>query len=520
MQNFEQIISERLLLKNIASCGYEIPTPIQAAAIPEILAGKDLLASAQTGTGKTAAFVLPILENILLQEFPKPTKAAQPSVLILTPTRELANQINDAIGKYGQNIRLNTVSIIGGESYIKQTKKLSRPVDIIVATPGRLMDYIDRRKVDLSQVKMLVLDEADRMLDMGFIDDVNSIIELTPEDRQTLLFTATVNRNLNELSQDVLDNPFKIELNTKEKTEKKNIEQKFYFIHSKKKFETLQEILENESVYKAIIFTATRTSADELADYLQDLGYNAEAIHGEINQNKRNRVIGRMKENKLQFLVATDVVSRGIDIKDLSHVINFDFPKFSEDYVHRIGRTGRAGSTGVAITLITSNETRYIKKLEKYLGHPVTVYKDGKVYSIAQSERGFGEKGRFERSHHGGERSFGRRSSGGNNFRGEYERAYRSSAPKKRGQELRSSEGRQDRSEYFGRPARFEKTFEGAASQSPQTRFAKNQDKPKRFADKPFSGDKKPRAKTMDRKMPEGGFSPPKLRVRKKKLDS
>ncbi len=348
---------------------YKIPTPIQARSIPEIMKGKDIVASAQTGTGKTAAFVLPTLHRL------STTKAGnKPRVLILSPTRELAAQITAAISKYGKFMRLNTVSLVGGMPYRQQLKGLSRALDIVIATPGRLLDHMKNRKIDLSGLEMLILDEADRMLDMGFIDDVKMIAKAAPATKQTLLFSATVDDRLAGIIRQLLKDPIRISMDNDKVTTPALIKQEIYMadnIHHKTKL--LEHFLANNNIFKAIIFSATKINADRLARQIQDLGYDASALHGDLKQNVRNKTIESLRKGRIQFLVATDVAARGIDISDITHVINYDLPRFSEDYVHRIGRTGRAGKEGIAISLALPTDARHLQKIERYVGNKIKI---------------------------------------------------------------------------------------------------------------------------------------------------
>lgn len=363
---FTQLNLNSLISKAIHACGYTKPTPIQARSIPVILDGKDLLASAQTGTGKTAAFVLPMLHR--LSESKSGIKAR---ALILTPTRELANQITQATYQYGKFSRLKVTSVVGGMPYRQQLRNLSNAIDIIVATPGRLLDHMENRKVDLSNIEMLILDEADRMLDMGFIDDIKKIVKKIPDQRQTLLFSATVDNRLSKVINEFLRNPVRIDL-ASEKIAPVDIEQKLYLVdNAQHKIQIFQELLQDRNIYKAIIFSATKVNADRLARQLREQKYLASALHGDMKQGARNRIVEQLRRNNIQFLVATDVASRGIDIADVSHVINFDLPKFSEDYVHRIGRTGRAGKTGVAISLALPSEARQVQRIERFTKQPL-----------------------------------------------------------------------------------------------------------------------------------------------------
>lgn len=364
--SFETLNLHPSILKALQECGYVTPTAIQAQAIPEIIAGRDLIASAQTGTGKTAAFVLPALQHLINSKQNK-TKA-QPFALILTPTRELANQITDAIRDYGKYMRSHTVSLVGGISFGWQIKQLSRPVDFIVATPGRLLDHLNRRHVDLSGLQLLVLDEADRMLDMGFIDEVEKIVTHTPEKRQTLMFTATWDEKLAQLASHLLREPERIR-SVEPKMVVKNIQQRFHVVDNfEHKSRMLQHLLTEEEITQAIVFSATKRGADELAQKLIGEGHAAAALHGDMNQVERNRTLVQMRRGKVRVLVATDVAARGLDVDGVSHVINFDLPRFAEDYVHRIGRTGRAGASGTAISLVLPDDVLHLERIEKYTG--------------------------------------------------------------------------------------------------------------------------------------------------------
>lgn len=351
------------LLKSLQQCGYQNATPIQEQAIPRILAGKDLIAIAQTGTGKTAAFALPILHQLL--NAPVPTA---PSILILAPVRELASQITDAIYKYSGHKKVRVANILGGMPYHAQIRQLKQGVDIIVATPGRLIDYLERGKViDLSQIKTFVLDEADRMLDMGFIEDIKLISNFLPKSRQTLLFTATMDEAIVKLAQKILHQPEELIIPGKSVTLEK-IKQSIYITDDvQHKHELLTHFLANENIFKAIIFTGTKHYAERLASYLRELGYSADVLHGDIKQQKRNRILREFHQGKIQFLVATDLAARGIDVRDITHVINFDLPRTGEDYVHRIGRTGRAGKSGYAISFVATNEITQLKRIERYI---------------------------------------------------------------------------------------------------------------------------------------------------------
>ena len=357
------------ILKAVQRCGYTAPTSVQSEAIPKVLAGLDVIASANTGTGKTASFVLPALNLISKRRFDK-RKYGKPSVLILTPTRELANQVSQAIREYGKFMRFSTISLVGGMPYGPQLKSLSRPVDIVVATPGRLIDLMNRRNIDLSEVKFMVLDEADRMLDMGFVDEVNKIANVTDPERQTVLFTATWDNTLAALAQRLLKDPHRIQVDTK--NTQTNIEQRLHVADDiNHKTRLLDHLLDDELVTQAIIFSATKLGADRLAKDLRAQGHSVAALHGDMKQGARTRTLTNLRRGKLRLLVATDVAARGIDVTTISHVINFDIPRFAEDYVHRIGRTGRAGAEGIAISFALPDDLMHLERIERYTGNKI-----------------------------------------------------------------------------------------------------------------------------------------------------
>lgn len=358
------------ILKAIEELGYTTPTPIQLKVIPKILGGFDIRASAQTGTGKTAGYLLPGLIRLTV---PSPIKSFGPRILILVPTRELAMQVSDEAIKFSKYLsRVKTVCIYGGAPYPIQNRQLSRPYEILVATPGRLLDHMEKGRIDFSRLEMLVLDEADRMLDMGFIGPVEEIAAETPKTRQTLLFSATLSGNVMKLSEKLLKNPMEIKVHT-DPAKPENIEQRLYIADSlNHKHRLLDSLLSNPDLNQAIVFTSTKHNADQLVGNLIERGFNAAALHGNMNQRQRTRTITRMRQGEIQILVATDVAARGIDVKTISQVFNFDLPNNVEDYVHRIGRTGRAGATGIALSFVTAREMQLVKRIEKFTGQKIT----------------------------------------------------------------------------------------------------------------------------------------------------
>ncbi|MGH8177205.1 MAG: DEAD/DEAH box helicase [Steroidobacter sp.] len=350
------------LVRALADRQYTEPTPVQARVIPEILAGRDILAGAQTGTGKTAAFTLPILQR--LQAEAHPSKA--PRVLVLVPTRELASQVNESIKSYGKYLRLRTVVVFGGVSINPQIDAFRRGTDILVATPGRLLDHAQQRTVDLSRVEMLVLDEADRMLDMGFIADIRRVIRLLPTRRQNLMFSATYSEDIRKLAQTLLHNPAEIEV-ARRNAPIEAVEQRAYLVPKDQKRSLLSHLIQDGDWSQVLVFTRTKHGANRLTKQLQQDGIEAAAIHGNKSQSARTQALADFKNFKIRALVATEVASRGLDIKELPHVVNYELPNVSEDYVHRIGRTGRAGASGIAVSLVSSDETGLLKDIERLL---------------------------------------------------------------------------------------------------------------------------------------------------------
>jgi superfamily II DNA/RNA helicase len=369
---FNELALDEALLQAIEAAGYPNPTDVQAQAIPAALTGADLLVSSQTGSGKTAAFTLPCLHRLAQK---KPAPGTGPRMLVLTPTRELAQQVEKAVKTYGRKMRwLNTACLVGGAPFFAQAKLLSRPVDVIVATPGRLIDHLTRRKLKLSDIEVLVLDEADRMLDMGFAEDIETIVAATPASRQTLLFSATLDGVVGRLAQKLTRAPQRIEIAVN-LTSAGTIEQRLLMADSLgHKTRLLEAVLSDTNLQQAVVFTATKRSAEEVSLGLQEKGFSAEALHGDMHQSARNRTLDKLRQGRIGVLVATDVAARGIDVAGISHVINFDPPRAAEDYVHRIGRTGRAGRDGIAITFSGPREMGVIRAIERYTGKRLDVH--------------------------------------------------------------------------------------------------------------------------------------------------
>jgi ATP-dependent RNA helicase RhlE len=344
--------------------GYTEPTPIQSQAIPRLLQGRDLLGIAQTGTGKTAAFALPLLQR--LDEENSPARPRRPRALILAPTRELALQIHDELERFGKHTRLRHAFIFGGVSANPQIKALKQGLDVVVATPGRLLDLAGQRYIDLSEVEVLVLDEADRLLDMGFIRDVKRIVDQTPKTRQSLLFSATMPKAVAALARKILDDPIRVDVSPKQVTVKE-IDQRFVMVGTGDKQRMLEHLLKDDEVSRAIVFTRTKHGANKVARKLENAGIGAEAIHGNKSQGARQRALRNFKNGDAWVLVATDIAARGIDIDAVSHVFNYELPHEPESYVHRIGRTGRAGATGAAWSLVDPSERSRLRAVEKLI---------------------------------------------------------------------------------------------------------------------------------------------------------
>jgi superfamily II DNA/RNA helicase len=513
----------------LASQGLTEPTPVQLQSIPMLLEGADLIASAPTGTGKTAAFLLPAL--VRLSQPPK-TKSIGPRVLVLTPTRELAQQVANAAKQFSRQLnRVKTICVTGGESYREQNKAISTPHEIMVATPGRLMDQMQSGRLDFSRLEVLVLDEADRMLDMGFSEDVMTIASKLPSDRQTVCFTATMSRTVLQLSQQLQKNPKTLEVKA-EVARTEAIDQHVIFVDNfGHKRRLLSHWLNGEASGQAVIFTSTKRSADELAAALDAEGHATAALHGDLQQRQRTRMLNQLRRGEVRVLVATDVAARGIDVPAITHVFNFDLPRFAEDYVHRIGRTGRAGANGTAVSFVGRDDVGALRGIERFIGRPVKISEvEGMVAEFKPGARGdgrrpaprkwderrpqgerregrpFGDRNFGDRRPQSGERSFGdRRPVGGET------RSFGDRAP--RGENFGNSERPASRDGYpkregFSRDNAAPRTF----SDRPREQAAPYGDRPQRDArpsgDRSF-GDRRPDAprKTWGDSKPFGSSS-------------
>jgi ATP-dependent RNA helicase RhlE len=409
--SFENLNLIEPILRALKTEGYTTPTPIQQQAIPIVLQRRDLLGCAQTGTGKTAAFSIPILQ-LLYQDRLQHKEQKTIKALILTPTRELAIQINESLAAYGRHTGLKHLVIYGGVSQNPQTDALRRGVDILVATPGRLLDLMNQRFVHLEHVKMLVLDEADRMLDMGFVNDVKKVIAKIPAKRQTLFFSATMPKEIQHLADSILTNPERVEVTPVSSTAD-TIQQELYYVEKNDKRALLAHILKDKDIKTALVFTRTKHGADKVVKDLVKIGITAEAIHGNKSQNARQRALTNFKARTTRVLIATDIAARGIDIDELTHVINYEIPNIPETYVHRIGRTGRAGASGIALTFCDQEEIEFLKDIHKLIAKEIPV-NDAHPYVmspqsiVARHAEGASKKGKGGGGGQKRSRSFGR----------------------------------------------------------------------------------------------------------------
>jgi len=363
-QTFAALGVSSAFLSALQDIGYQQPTPIQSKSVALLLDGHDLMGVAQTGTGKTAAFALPLLQR--LDQANEPARPRQPKSLILAPTRELALQIHTELENFAKNTSLRSTVIFGGVGQNPQVRQLQKGVDVLVATPGRLLDLVGQGYVDLSMICVLVLDEADRLLDMGFIPDVKRIVQQTPKSRQSLLFSATMSKGVSQLARNMLRDPIRVDVSPKQPTVKK-IDQRVIMVENPDKLEVLQTLLHDESLSRAIVFTRTKHGANKVAKKLCAAGVSADAIHGNKSQSARQRALADFKKGRTWVLVATDIAARGLDIEGVSHVINFELPHEPEGYVHRIGRTGRAGASGVAWSLVDPSEVSRLRAIEQLI---------------------------------------------------------------------------------------------------------------------------------------------------------
>ena len=371
--NFEELNLAPALMQAVRELGYETPTPIQAQAIPAVLAGQDLLAGAQTGTGKTAAFTLPVLHLLSQREAGKNRFGGKAiRALVLTPTRELAAQVEESVRDYGKHLQLNSAVIFGGVGMNPQINRVQKGVDILVATPGRLLDLQGQGHLDLSTVEILILDEADRMLDMGFIHDVKKVLALLPKDKQSLLFSATFSDEIRDLANGLLKNPQSIQV-TPRNTTVQRITQVIHPVGRSKKKEVLLHIIQQHNWSQVLVFTRTKFGANNVADYLTKNGVKAMALHGNKSQSARTQALAGFKSGDIRALVATDIAARGIDIEELPHVVNYEIPNIPEDYVHRIGRTGRAGNSGEAVNLVCLDEEGFMMEIERFTKQEIPV---------------------------------------------------------------------------------------------------------------------------------------------------
>jgi len=427
---FERLALIEPIMRAVRDAGYSHPTPVQSAAIPEILDGRDLMATAKTGTGKTAAFAIPILQ--LLHES-EPSEGSL-RCLILTPTRELALQIDESFRAYGRYLKVSSTVVVGGVSQVPQVKALRRRPEILAATPGRLIDLINQGHISLRDIEFAVLDEADRMLDMGFLPDVKRIVEKLPRHRQTLLYSATLPREITGLAQTMLDNPVRVEI-TPPATVADNIAQKVMFVEQSDKRALLTDLLDDSDMRRALVFTRTKHRANRVARHLMQAGISADAIHSNKSQGARQRALHQFDKGQVRVLVATDIMARGIDVEDITHVINFEIPNEPEAYVHRIGRTARAGSAGVALSFCNSEELSLLAGIEKLTRVSLTETDHPFHASAIAAQRGSvgpGKSGARPASRAGG--NGGRDAGGGGRGRGAVGGGRTPSSPKSGGQ--------------------------------------------------------------------------------------
>ncbi len=408
--NFNSFDLNPTILANIKAQGYETPTPIQQQTITPIMQGKDVMGLAQTGTGKTAAFGLPIIDRLM--KGPRGVVRA----VIIAPTRELAQQIHEAIEEYAKGTKLRSLTLYGGVNINPQIKSLAHGVEIVVACPGRLLDHIQQRTINLSKAEVLVLDEADQMFDMGFLPDIRKILRFLPKQRQTLLFSATMPAAIHDLANDVLHDPLKVEISRAAPAT--TVKQALFPVPKHLKTALLMHILQQTAKESVLVFTRTKHTAKKVAQKLSDAGFSATSLQGNLSQNKRQSAMRGFRDGTLQILVATDIASRGIDVSSISHVINYDIPSTVEAYIHRIGRTGRAAKEGEAFTLITNEDKSEVRAIERVLGRPIEeVHAEGFDYTLAAPQRALGDVATTRRPQQQRRQGSGRSSQGGSRGR-------------------------------------------------------------------------------------------------------
>ncbi|HED34723.1 MAG TPA: ATP-dependent RNA helicase RhlE [Gammaproteobacteria bacterium] len=423
--SFESLGLRAELLRAVSENGYTSPTPIQKQAIPAVLEGRDLMGGAQTGTGKTAGFTLPLLQRLM--EGPKPQGKRPIRALVLTPTRELAAQVAESVTTYGKHLPLRSTVIFGGVSINPQIKQLRNGIDILVATPGRLLDHVSQNTIDLSKIEILVLDEADRMLDMGFIRDIRKVLALVPEKKQTLLFSATFSDEIKTLSATLLHSPVLIEV-ARRNTASERVTQVVHPIDKKRKRELLSLLIGSHDWRQVLVFTRTKHGANRLSEQLNTDGITSAAIHGNKSQGARTRALADFKSGKIRVLVATDIAARGLDINQLPHVVNYELPNVAEDYVHRIGRTGRAGNEGEAMSLVCVDELKLLKDIERLIKRdiPKVVFEGFEPDPSIKAEpiqNGRGGRQQGRKNNHRNQSSATRNSGGRNQNRSRHKRA-------------------------------------------------------------------------------------------------
>ena len=440
--SFEKFGINAGILDSLKKEGFKKPTPIQSRAIPALLAGSDVLGGAETGTGKTAAYTIPILDKLTNIQ----RKGKNPRALIIVPTRELASQVGENVRTYGRFLKLQTVEIFGGVNIAPQIQKLSRGVDIAIATPGRLLDLLNQKAINLNSIEMLVLDEADRMLDMGFIHDIKKILGCIPRERQTMLFSATFPKEIKILADKMLDNPEMIQVAASNSTAK-TIKQVAYPVDGAKKLKLLCRLIKDEKWYQVLVFTKTKHRAQSLSLQLVKKGVSAAAIHGDKSQGARTRALKDFKSGKVQALVATDIAARGIDISKLSHVVNFQLPQHPEDYIHRIGRTGRAGEDGIAVSLVSYEDMPQFRSIEKLLNTKIErVMMEDFVSEKPEAFENYREDAPRRRMENQGEERNSSRRSTGRGYGRSSERASNESSGRRYGRSSeRSSNGGSER---------------------------------------------------------------------------